>query len=218
MTGDMRMPPYIPHPIEAESFRIIAALRDWAEIPEENRYTMQRLVHTAGDPDIVPNLRFSAGAVEAGVQAILRRMTVVTDVTMVQSGLKRQLLERLEVPVWCGVHSDEAHELSRQEGLTRSAAGMRLAQQRFGDACLLAIGDAPTAIVEALHLIGLGWRPALVIGLPVGFVGTTESKAALWECTAVPRITNVAFRGGSPWASTVVNALLIEANQRLAHV
>ncbi|WP_415784071.1 precorrin-8X methylmutase [Deinococcus saxicola] len=208
---------YVPHPIEAESFRLIEAGRDWSDVPDEWRYAAQRLVHTSGNFDIVPELYFSPGAVEAGVRAILGGKTVVTDVTMVQSGLKRELVSELGVRVWCGVHDPESFLLQKEEGVTRSAAGIRRAWQKFGNDCLLAIGDAPTAIAEAVRLIReQRWRPALVIGLPVGFVGTQESKAALRGCLQVPRISNSGTRGGSPWASSVVNAVLIEVKNRLA--
>ncbi|WP_102126840.1 precorrin-8X methylmutase [Deinococcus planocerae] len=211
--------PYEPHPIEAQSFEIIEGLRDWSAVNAADRYAMQRLVHTAGDPGIVEDLFFSPGATEAGVMAILRGLTVVTDVTMVQSGLKRQLLAELGVQVWCGVHDAETHLLSREAGITRSAAGIRRAYEKFGNDCIVAIGDAPTAIFETVRLIReRRWRPGLVIGLPVGFVGTRESKAALRACLSVPRVTNAGTRGGSPWASSVVNALMIEAQNRLAAV
>ncbi|KQR18774.1 precorrin-8X methylmutase [Deinococcus sp. Leaf326] len=213
------MPPYEPHPIEAASFGIIEGLRDWDVVSPSDRYAMQRLVHTAGDPGIVDDLYFSPGATETGIMAILRGLTVVTDVTMVQSGLKRQNLRDLGVNVWCGVHDPETHLMSQETGLTRSASGIRRAYERFGNDCIVAIGDAPTAIFEAVRLIReRHWRPGLVIGLPVGFVGTQESKAALRGCLSVPRITNAGTRGGSPWASSVVNALMIEAQNRLAAV
>ena len=155
--------------------------------------------------------------VQECVLGALGGKTVVTDVTMVQSGLKRELVSELGVKVWCGVHDPESFLLQREEGITRSAAGIRRAWQKFGNDCILAIGDAPTAIAEAVRLIReQRWRPALVIGLPVGFVGTQESKAALRACLQVPRITNAGTRGGSPWASSVVNALMIEVKNRLA--
>ncbi|GAA5514184.1 hypothetical protein Dcar01_02937 [Deinococcus carri] len=211
--------PYEPHPIERQSFDIIETLRDWSTVNPADRYAMQRLVHTAGTPDIVDDLYFSPGATEAGVMAILRGLTVVTDVTMVQSGLKREVLRTLNVSVWCGVHDPETHLLSREAGITRSAAGIRRAYEKFGNDCIVAIGDAPTAIFETVRLIReRHWRPGLVVGLPVGFVGTRESKAALRACLSVPRLTNAGTRGGSPWASSVVNALMIEAQNRLAAV
>jgi precorrin-8X/cobalt-precorrin-8 methylmutase len=209
--------PYVPHPIEAESFAIIAAGRDWSAFPVEQLTVLQRLVHTSGAFDAVDDLYFSPGAVPGGIRALLRCKRVVTDVTMVQTGLKRALLEQLEIETWCGVHDRESHLLSQTQGITRSAAGIRRAWEKFGNDLVLAIGDAPTAIVEATRLIREhGWRPQLVIGLPVGFVGTRESKDELRRCLQVPRITNSGTRGGSPWAASVVNALMIDALNQLA--
>ncbi|MES2739932.1 MAG: precorrin-8X methylmutase [Pseudomonadota bacterium] len=209
--------PYEPHPIEAESFRIIAAGRDWSVFPAAHLTALQRLVHTSGDFNAVDDLYFSAGAIESGIRALLRCKRVVADVTMVQSGLKRALLEQLGIETWCGVHDRETHLMANSHGITRSAAGIRRAWEKFGNDMVLAIGDAPTAIMEAVRLIREhGWRPQLVIGLPVGFVGTRECKEELKRCLQVPRITNSGTRGGSPWAATMVNALLIDALNQLA--
>lgn len=203
---------YQPHPIEAESFRIIAAGRDWSGMQEGEKRVAQRLVHTSGDFNVVDELFFSPGAVDIGMRALLRCRRIVTDVTMVASGLKRSLLEQLGIDVWCGVHDRETHMLAASMGITRSAAGVRRAWEKWGNDIILAIGDAPTAIIEATRLIReAGWRPQLVVGLPVGFVGTRESKEELRRCLQVPRITNSGTRGGSPWAASVVNAIMIGA-------
>jgi precorrin-8X/cobalt-precorrin-8 methylmutase len=208
---------YEPHPIEAESFRIIEAGRDWSRMPEGLKRVAQRLVHTSGDFNVVDELFFSAGAVEIGVRALLRCRRVVTDVTMVASGLKRALLQQLDIEVWCGVHDRETHMLSENAGITRSAAGIRRAWEKWGNDIVLAIGDAPTAIAETTRLVReVGWRPQLVIGLPVGFVGTRESKDDLRRCLQIPRITNSGTRGGSPWAASAVNAMMIGAVDHLA--
>ena len=210
--AEVRWRPYEPHPIEAESFKIIEAGRDWSGMPEGQRRVAQRLVHTSGDFNIVDELFFSSGAVETGVRALLRCRRIVTDVTMVASGLKRSLLEQLDIDVWCGVHDRETHMLATNAGITRSAAGIRRAWEKWGNDIVLAIGDAPTAIVETVRLVReVGWRPQLVVGLPVGFVGTRESKEELRRCLQVPRITNSGTRGGSPWAASVVNAMMIGA-------
>jgi len=202
----------VPHPIEAESMEIIQAGRDWSGFPPDHLTVLQRLVHTSGDFAVADEIYFSAGAVQAGMKALLRTKRVVTDVTMVQTGLKRAVLEQLGVETWCGVHDPESHLMAQNLGMTRSAAGIRRAWQKFGNDMVLAIGDAPTAITEAVRLIREhGWRPQLVIGLPVGFVGTRESKDELRRCLQVPRITNSGTRGGSPWAASVVNALMIDA-------
>ncbi|MET3130651.1 precorrin-8X/cobalt-precorrin-8 methylmutase [Oxalobacteraceae bacterium GrIS 1.11] len=209
--------PYDPHPIEAESFRIIAAGRDWSAFPAAQLTVLQRLVHTSGDFGAVDDIYFSPGAVDSGIRALLRCKRVLSDVTMVQTGLKRALLEQLGIDTWCGVHERETHLMSETLGITRSAAGIRRGWEKFGNDVVLAIGDAPTAIIEAVRLIREhGWRPQLVIGLPVGFVGTRESKDALRRCLQVPRITNSGTRGGSPWAASVVNGLMIDALNQLA--
>ncbi|MET0266561.1 MAG: precorrin-8X methylmutase [Duganella sp.] len=208
---------YVPHPIEAESFRIIAEGRDWSVFPQDQLTILQRLVHTSGDFDAVNDMYFSAGAVDSGIRALLRCKRVLTDVTMVQTGLKRALLEELGIDTWCGVHDRETHLMSEQYGITRSAAGIRRGWEKFGNDVVVSIGDAPTAIAEAARLIrDHGWRPQLVIGLPVGFVGTRESKDELRRCLQVPRITNSGTRGGSPWAASVVNGLMIDALNQLA--
>ena len=209
--------PYLPHPIEAESFRIIAAGRDWSGFPEAHLTVLQRLVHTSGDFHAVDDIFISPGAIETGIRALLRCKRVVTDVTMVQTGLKRALLEQLGMTTWCGVHDRETALMADAHGITRSAAGIRRAWEKFGNDIVLAIGDAPTAIMEATRLIReQGWRPQLVIGLPVGFVGTCEAKQELKRCLQVPRISNSGTRGGSPWAASVVNGLMIDALNQLA--
>ena len=209
---------YVPHPIEAESFELIEENYEWSVYDSEAKAILQRLVHTSGDFGIVEDVFFSPTAIQQGVQALLDGAIIVTDVTMVQSGLKRSLLSSLELTASCLVHDPETHLLAEASGLTRSAAGIRRAfLQHQNEPIILAIGDAPTAIREALRLIQQEqWQPRLVIGLPVGFVGTRESKQELQECQLVPRITNQGTRGGSNWAAAVVNALMIQAwNQKV---
>lgn len=209
--------PYEPHPIEARSFQLIEAGFDWSQYPADVRPILQRLVHTTGDFAVVNDIFFSAGVVDIGVRALLRCQQIVTDVTMVESGLKKSLLNQLDISVCCGVHEPESYLAAKNFNITRSAAGIRSAWQKFGNNLVLAIGDAPTAIQETMKLVREHhWRPQLVIGLPVGFVGTVEAKAELKRCLQIPRITNSGTRGGSPWAATVVNALMILALNRVA--
>jgi len=203
---------YIPHPIEAQSMRIIDAGRDWSGFAPDQLSVLKRIVHTSGDFNAADEVFFSPGASAIGIRALLRCRRIVTDVTMVQSGLKQALLRQLDIATWCGVHDDATHVLANATGLTSSAAGIRRAWERFGNDLILAIGDAPTAVMEAVRLVEHhGWRPQLIIGLPVGFVGTRECKDSLRDLMQVPRITNRGTRGGSPWAATVLNALMIEA-------
>ena len=109
--------------------------------------------------------------------------------------------------------------LAPAAGLTPAAAGIRLAYERFGNDLVLALGDDPAAVDEALRLIQEErWRPQLVIALPAGFVGAVECKTQLRKCMQVPRLTNTGPKGGVLWAAAVLNALLIEAMNRLAAV
>lgn len=210
---DSLQQPYKPHPIESESFQIIKSSIDWSPYACEEQPVLQRLVHTTGDFECIKDVFFSPGAVATGVRALLRCRRVITDVTMVQTGLRRSLLADLQIETCCSVHDAETAILAERHNLTRSAAGIRSAWQKFGNDVVIAIGDAPTAVMETVRLIKEnGFRPQLVVALPVGFVGTRECKEALKSCIQVPRITNSGTRGGSPWAAAVINAMLIEAS------
>ncbi|MBV9391306.1 MAG: precorrin-8X methylmutase [Verrucomicrobia bacterium] len=212
--GSEERPAYEPHPIEQESFRLIEQQFDWSAYKDEEKSVLQRLVHTTGDFTILEEIFISPGALSAGVKALSRRTPIVTDVTMVQSGLRRLLLERLKIPSFCFVHEEETRLMAFDGKLTRSAAGIRRAWEKFGNNLILSIGDAPTAVMEAVRLVEQHhWRPHLIIGLPVGFVGTRECKESLRRCVRVPRITNRGTRGGSPWAAAITNELLIRTAQ-----
>ena len=214
-----KIDPYEPHPIEAESFGIIESEFDWSKWDDEavKRAVLQRLVHTSGDFESAESVYISHGALEAGLRGLDNRAILVTDVTMVESGLRRSIIKELGLLTFCGVHDEETYEMANANGITRSAANIRRAWEKFGNECIVIIGDAPTAVRETLRLITEHrWRPHLVIGLPVGFVGTRESKQELKRCMHIPRVTNTGTRGGSPWAAAVMNALLIEQKNKLA--
>ncbi len=204
--------PWEPHPIEAESMAIIRDARDWSIFPPAHLPILQRLVHTTGNVSCADSVYISPGAIEAGSRAITDRCTLLCDVTMVSSGLRRALVEALGLRAISLVHDEETRLVAEVNGITRSAAGIRRGWMKFGDQSIVVIGDAPTALEETLRLIRAGeWRPRLVIGLPVGFVGTEASKDALRKCLHVPRITNQGTTGGSPWAAATMNALMIQA-------
>ena len=213
----LRWRPYVPSLLEAQSFQMMAEALDWSKYPESVVPALLWLTHTSGDYSLAGEMFFSPGAPETGARALLRCKRVVTDVPMTASGLKQALVEQLGVRLWCGADEREADLAARHSQLTPAAAGIRLAWQRFGNDVVLAIGEAPSAVEEALRLVREhGWRPQLVIGLPVGFVGAAEAKLELRRCLAVPRITNAGPRGGRAWAAAVLNALLIQAINALA--
>lgn len=189
------------HPIEVESYRIMRSLADTSGLPPLTRAVAERIVHTTADLDLIADLVTCEEHLAAGRAALLAGAPVVTDVSMVAAGITRR---DLLGPVVCRVADADAATLAAREGLTRSAAGVRLAYAQVGAGAVWAIGNAPTALFE---LIALDAAPALVVGLPVGFVGAAESKAAL-RASGLPQLSNVSSKGGSPWAAAAVNALL----------
>ncbi|MGC9669522.1 precorrin-8X methylmutase [Planosporangium sp. 12N6] len=189
------------HPIESESYRILRSVVDTAHLPARTRDVAERIVHTTADPSWVDDLVADEAALAAGAAALGAGAPLVVDVTMVAAGVTRY-------PSVCQVSSPAARDLAAQTGLTRSAAAVRLAAAAAPDGAVWAVGNAPTALYELIRLAEAGeLRPALVVGLPVGYVGAAESKAAL-RASGLPQLSNVSARGGSAVAAAAVNALL----------
>ncbi len=204
-----------PHEIEEESFRILSQLVDLQQFPEDFRPVVQRVVHTTGDPEFARTLLFHPDAVTSGVEAIKAGRPILTDVTMVQSGIDKTILSRFGVEVICKISDSQVRQDAKSAGSTRSAAAMRSAADAVSGG-IVAIGNAPTAVTEVIKLINDGKiHPALVIGIPVGFVGAVESKEEL-AGVPVPFITNRGRKGGSTVAVAIVNAILRIARERYA--
>jgi precorrin-8X/cobalt-precorrin-8 methylmutase len=202
-----------PDEIETESFRIIDAEtgeHDWS--PAEWQ-VVRRAVHTSADFEYVRSMVFSEGAVEQAVAALKSGCGIVTDTNMALSGISKVRLARFGNRVSCHVADPDIIESAKREGITRSIAAMRKAVSDPENR-IFVIGNAPTALFELLRLTDEGKaHPALIIGLPVGFVGAEESKNALAATGhGVPFITNMGRKGGSNVAAAVVNALSILAN------
>ncbi|GIF66653.1 precorrin-8X methylmutase [Asanoa ishikariensis] len=189
------------HPIETESYRILRGEADTAALPPYSRDVVERIIHTTADPGWLDDLVLDEAALASGAAALADGAALVTDVTMVAAGVTTY-------PATCLVAAPETAALAKTAGLTRSAAGMRLAAATHADGAVWVIGNAPTALTELLRLAAAGdLRPALVVGLPVGYVGAAESKAALRQ-TALPQLSNRSARGGAAVAAAAVNALL----------
>jgi precorrin-8X/cobalt-precorrin-8 methylmutase len=189
------------HPIETQSYRIIRGVVDTRDLPRHSRDVVERIVHTTADPSWRTDLVLDECSLTAGAEALAAGAPLVVDVTMVAAGVTAY-------PSRCLVSDRAAAELAATTGLTRSAAAVRLAAEQAADGAVWAIGNAPTALYELLALAAAGTvRPALIIGLPVGYVGAAESKAALRD-TDLPQLSNVSARGGSAVAAAAVNALL----------
>jgi precorrin-8X/cobalt-precorrin-8 methylmutase len=199
------LPPTERHAIEAESYRILEERVDLSTWPERERAVVARVVHATADVELAATVRIGDRAVDAVVDALAREATVICDAHMLRVGLTRLdaicLLD--EVP-------------TAPPGGTRSAAAVELAVSRHPDDALWLIGNAPTALFELLRLHEAGLvRPAAVVGMPVGFVGAAEAKAALWAGPLRPvAITNLGEKGGTAAAAGAVNALVRLAADR----
>ena len=201
----------LPEEIDRQSLAMVAeSLRDnsaVAGLSDAERYVLHRIVRAEGDPAIAGGVRFSAGAVDAALRSLREARRVVTDVWMVQVGISRAALARRGVDTACLIDAPAVAARARREGTTRSVAAVRALAPQM-DGALLAIGNAPTALLALLDLIDAGRAaPAAVIGMPVGFVACPESKAEL-AARDVPHITILGRRGGSSAAAAAVNALL----------
>ena len=185
------------HPIETESYRILRGMVDLSYLGPLSRAVAERVIHASADLDYAECLLLDEAALENGVSALRRDEPVVTDVGMVAAGITgRQTL--------CLVSDPRAQALSQQLGITRSAAGFRVATEEIGKGAVWVVGNAPTALFELLEL---DVAPALVIGLPVGFVGAAESKDAL-VASGLPAVANRGPKGGSAVAAAALNALI----------
>jgi len=188
------------HPIETRSYRIIRSIVDTGGLPPHSRDVVERVIHTTADPGWLDDLVLDEVALRAGAEALRADAPLVVDVTMVAAGVSAY-------PSVCLVGTPAAAALAAATGLTRSAAAVRLAARQRPDGAVWAVGNAPTALVELLRLAAVGQvRPALVIGLPVGYVGAVEAKAAL-RAAGLPQLSNRGARGGSAVAAAAVNAL-----------
>lgn len=189
------------HPIESESYRILNSRIDLSELAPLSRAVTERVVHASADLAYAEDLRCDEAALRQGQAALRAGRPVIADVAMVAAGITRR--DRFGELI-CRVADPAAALLARQTGSTRSAAAARLAFEQAGPGAVWVIGCAPTALAELLEFPA---EPALVIGLPVGFVGAAESKAAL-RASGLPSVSNVSEKGGSAVAAAALNALL----------
>jgi precorrin-8X/cobalt-precorrin-8 methylmutase len=200
-----------PATITAGSFAIIRAELSAAgyQFEPAQAAIIERMIHATADFEFAAITCFSAGAIEAGVRALQAGCSVVTDVHMIQVGISTPRLLAFGGATYCFVADEITRQQAAVSNLTRSAVGITLAaEQGLLEGSIVAIGNAPTALYEVIRLIGEGVRPALVIGVPVGFVSTAESKTALTQVATVPWIVTSGRKGGSTVAVAIVNALL----------
>ena len=195
-----------PQEIERKSFEIIGKHVKLESFPAAVRPIVLRVVHATGDFQIARLLRFHPQAIGAALAAIRSGAKIVTDVNMVKAGINARLLEAHGNRVHCAIHHADVALRAKRSRITRAAAAMQKCRRLIRGGIVL-VGNAPTALFTVLDLVEDGFRPALIVGVPVGFVGAAESKEAL-EGTDVPHITLRGTRGGSNVAAAIMNGLL----------
>lgn len=198
-----------PMDIEKRSFEIITELLGERTIPAENELVVKRVIHTTADFEYVENLVFSEHAVSKGIEALRAGCDIVTDTQMAKAGINKTILGRLGGQVHCFMSDEDVAKEAKERGITRAMVSMERAAG-LEKPCIFAIGNAPTALVSLHELMAAGKiHPALIIGMPVGFVNVVESKEMILT-SDVPYIVARGRKGGSNVAAAICNALLYQ--------
>jgi precorrin-8X/cobalt-precorrin-8 methylmutase len=199
-----------PREIETESFRIIDREAGPHGFPPEQWQIVRRMIHTSADFDYLRTARFHPQAIPAGTAAIRAGKPIITDTNMARAGIRKTDAQRFGIAATCHMDAPAIHAAAGSSGTTRATAAVDAAAAEMSGG-IYVVGNAPTALLRLIELVRSGQaRPALIVGLPVGFVNAAESKAALAKLDH-PFITNEGRKGGSNVAAAVVNALLLLA-------
>jgi precorrin-8X/cobalt-precorrin-8 methylmutase len=202
-----------PMAIEKRSFEIITQELGSRQLEPELAPIIKRVIHTTADFDYADTLYFSQHAVKAGKEALLAGATIITDTRMAEAGINKTSLARLNGAVRCFMSDPDVAESAKARNITRAAVSMEKACS-IGGPLIIAVGNAPTALLRLSELIAEGQiKPSLIIGVPVGFVNVVESKEVI-QASGVPCILAMGRKGGSNVAAAICNALLYELNPR----
>lgn len=198
-----------PQRIQQRSFEIVRQKVDLEHLSELEKQVAVRMIYACGDPSIIDDLRFSAGAVEAGLESLKRQQSVICDVNLVVSALHRKLLPHAPI---CLINEAQVVAEAKAKHYTRSMVAVDYWHDVIEGSVVL-VGNAPTALFRLMELIEEEAisRPALIIAVPVGYTGAAESKEYLWahhQDLNVPCITLLGNRGSSALAATAMNALI----------
>ena len=198
-----------PMDIEKRSFAIITELLGDTVLDPENELVIKRVIHTSADFDYVRNLVFSEHAVQKGIEALKGGCDIVTDTQMARSGINKTILGKLGGEVHCFMSDPDVAAEAKERGITRAIVSMERAA-KLNKPCIFAIGNAPTALISLHEQIQAGeLNPALIIGVPVGFVNVVESKELIIG-SEVPHIVARGRKGGSNVAAAICNAMLYQ--------
>lgn len=212
----MKIENILPADIERRSMEIIESeIGDMSAFSEHERLIVKRCVHTTADFDYKKNLKFSDNAAETGIEALRNGAVIVTDTQMAFSGISKPACRSLGCELHCFMSDPDVAEAAKQRGVTRAVVSVDKAAEQFADRSLIfAVGNAPTALIRLYeHITEQGFRPALIIGVPVGFVNVVEAKELIMS-TDVPYIVADGRKGGSNVAAAIVNAMLYTLYQR----
>ena len=197
-----------PRSIEQQSFEIIREITDLSRFDFQQQQVAMRIVHSLGLPDVISGLRFSADACDAGIAALQRHCNILCDVEMVKQGVTKAMV--VEEPL-CFLNHPEIPQRAQQQDITRSMAALDFWSEHLEGSVVL-IANAPTALYRLIEMLERdAAKPALLIAMPVGFVGAAESKQALWDCHQelnINCITLLGRVGGSAVTAAACNALL----------
>ena len=199
-----------PAEIEKLSFQIIDQEAGGHHFTSAQWSIVRRMIHTSADFEYKETVRFHQDAITSGLDAIRKGKNIITDTNMARVGIREYELSQFGATVTCYMNDPQVHRTATATGVTRAKVAVEIAAADMADG-IYVVGNAPTALLALIDLIHeRKAKPALIIGLPVGFVNAAESKAALMELDC-PFISNVGRKGGSNVAASVVNALAIMA-------
>lgn len=201
----------LPEEIEKKSFEIISEELKQREIvlPKEEVMITKRVIHTSADFEYASTLVYSKNAVSKAKELLLHGADIVTDTNMALAGINKRVLARLGGQAHCFMADEDVAQLARKRKVTRAVVSMEKARN-IQKPVIFAIGNAPTALIQLYEMIQTSdWKPAFIIGVPVGFVNVEAAKELILE-TDVPFIVNRGRKGGSNVAAAICNALLYE--------
>lgn len=204
----------LPMEIEKRSFEIISEELQSRGIvlPKEQEMITKRVIHTSADFDYAKTMTYSNDAVCIAKDLIRNGADIVTDTTMGMSGINKRILAEFGGSVHCFIADEDVARIAKEQGKTRSAVSMEKAAA-MEKPVIFAIGNAPTALISIYEMMQQTfWRPAFVIGVPVGFVNVEAAKELILE-TEIPYIVNVGRKGGSNVAAAICNALIYEVKK-----
>ncbi len=200
--------PFEPGAIEKSSFEIIDS-----EVPDPRPFegdewlVVRRMIHTTADFELLSLVRFHTHAVRKGIDSLLKGCKIVTDTEMARMGITARRMEKLGCTVSSYIGAPEIIEKAAKDNTTRASAAVDFALPNM-EGGIYVVGNAPTALLRLLNLIKDGeYKPALIVGMPVGFVNAAESKDLLMEQDEIPYITIRGRKGGSALAASAVNQL-----------